>query len=99
MTRNVFKVTRGIEDSMSLVSATVQVSFVERVSQIDHRTAKPLGVSIQVVLMTTSIFTAVIEFAIEGPGEVAAQAIKSSNCIAEITAVIAAVSVVVILVT
>jgi len=39
MTRDIFKVTRGIEDSMSLVSATVQVSFIERVSQIEYGTA------------------------------------------------------------
>jgi len=64
---------------MSLVSAAIQVSFVECVSQIDYGTAKPLGVSIQMVLMTTSIFTAVIEFAIKIPVELAAQAIKSSN--------------------
>jgi hypothetical protein len=78
MTRNVFKVTRGIEDSMSFVSATVQVSFVEGISQINYGPPKPFGVGIQMILMTSSIFSAVIEFAIKVPVELAAQPVKSS---------------------
>jgi len=72
MTGNIFKVTRGIEDSMSLVSATVQVSFIEGILQIDYSTTKLLGVSIQMVLMTSSIFAAVIKFAIKVPIEISA---------------------------
>jgi len=79
MTGHVFKVTRGIEDSMSLVSATVQVSFIECVSQIDYGPPKPFSVSIQMVLMTSSIFAAVIEFAIKIPVEISAQAIESPD--------------------
>jgi len=77
MTRHVFKVTRGIEDSMSLVCATVKVSFIECISQIHYSPTKLLSVSIQMILMTSSIFAAVIKFAIEVPVKLLAQPVKS----------------------
>ena len=76
MTRNVFKVTRGIEDSMSLASATVQVAFIECVFQIDYGPTKLVSVGIQMVLMARSIFAAVIEFAIKVPVEISAKPVK-----------------------
>jgi hypothetical protein len=95
MTRNVFKVTRSIEDSMGLVSATVQVAFIECIFQIDYGSTKLLRVGIQMVLVTSSIFAAVIEFAIKVSGKISAQSVKSPYRIAEIAIIIAPVSVVI----
>jgi hypothetical protein len=79
MARNVFKVTGGIENSMSLVSATVQVSVIECISQVDYGPPKLLSVSIQMILMTTSLFATVIQFAIKVAREVPAQAVKPAD--------------------
>jgi hypothetical protein len=72
MTRNVFKVTCRVEDTMSLIGATVQVAFIDCIFQIDYGTPKLLSVGIQMVLMTSSIFAAMIEFPIEVPVEISA---------------------------
>jgi hypothetical protein len=61
---------------MSLVSTAVQVAFIESVLQFDYGTTKLPGVGIQMILMTTSIFAAVIEFAIKVTREVPAQPVK-----------------------